>query len=311
MSRVAVIGTGRWGRRLIRVFGDLDVLALACNRGDEVGQACVRNAFPGVRVSSSADDAIDDPAIDTVVVATPIATHGTLVAAALAAGKHVFVEKPLATSAAEAWRLVEAADRADRRLFVGHTFLYDAGLERLHALVADDPVRHASLAWSKYGTFGEPLLWNLLPHEVSLTMWLIGQPESIEIVDHEAGPTELDRLRVRLGYSEPDPSAVIEIDRISADRTHRAEIATRSGASYVWRDGDLLGERPGRGQDQLVTAADEPLVREIDAFLRSVRTGEAARSDGRFGARVVEVVERIGQLLQPVNDAPLRAGVSE
>ena len=239
MSRVAVIGTGRWGRRLIRVFGDLDVLVLACNRGDEEGQAWVRNAYPGVGVSSSADDAIDDPSIDTVVVATPIATHGSLVAAALAAGKHVFVEKPLATSSAEAWRLVEAADRADRRLFVGHTFLYDAGLERLHALVADDPVRHAALAWSKYGTFGEPLLWNLLPHEVSLTMWLIGQPESIEIIDHESGPTELDRLRVRLGYKEPDPSAVIEIDRISADRTHRAEIATRSGATYVWRDGEI------------------------------------------------------------------------
>jgi predicted dehydrogenase len=311
MSRVAVIGTGRWGRRLIRVLGDLDVLVLACNRGDEEGQAWVRNAYPSVRVSSSADDAIEDPSIDTVVVATPIASHAALVATALAAGKHVFVEKPLATSSSEAWRLVEAADRADRRLFVGHTFLYDTGLERLHALVADDPVRQASLAWSKYGTFGEPLLWNLLPHEVSLTMWLIGQPESIEIVDREAGPTELDRLRVRLGYKEPDPSAVIEIDRIGANRTHMAEIVTRSGATYVWRDGDLLVERPGRGEELLVTAGEEPLVREIGAFLRSVRTGEEARSDGRFGARVVEVVERIGHLLQPVNGAPLRAGVPE
>jgi predicted dehydrogenase len=116
---------------------------------------------------------------------------------------------------------------------------------------------------------------------------------------------------VRLGYKEPDPSAVIEIDRIGANRTHMAEIVTRSGATYVWRDGDLLVERPGRGEERLVTAGEEPLVREINAFLRSVRTGEEARSDGRFGARVVEVVERIGQLLQPVNGAPLRAGVPE
>jgi len=146
---------------------------------------------------------------------------------------------------------------------------------------------------------------------VSTTMWLIGQPATIEIVDSEAGPTELDRLRVRFGYQEPDPSAVIEIDRISASRTHTVQIATGSGATYVWRDGDLLVERPGRGDERLVTAGEEPLVREVGSFLESVRTGEEARSDGRFGARVVDVVERIGQLLQPVNGPPLRAGVSE
>jgi predicted dehydrogenase len=311
MSRVAVIGTGRWGRRLIRVFGDLGELVLACNRGDADGQAFVRNAYPSVRVSSSADDAIEDPSIDCVVVATPIATHASLAVSALAAGKHVFVEKPLAMSGAEAWGVVEAADRADRRLFVGHTFLYDAGLGRLHELVADDPVRKASFGWSKYGTFDEPLLWNLLPHDVSLAMWLIGQPEAIEIVDQEAGPTELDRLRLRLRFDDPDPSAVIEINRISATRAHTAEISTRSGAAYAWRDGDLLAERPDGGEERLVAAGQEPLVREVEAFLKSVRTGEAARSDGRFGARVVEVVERIGRLLPPIENAPLRAGVQE
>lgn len=311
MSRVAVVGTGRWGRRLIRVFGDLGELVLACNRGDAEGQAWVRNAYPSVRVSSSAADAIEDPSIDCVVVATPIATHASLATTALAAGKHVFVEKPLAMSATDAWGVVEAADRADRRLFVGHTFLYDAGLEHLHELVADDPVRHASFGWSKYGTFGEPLLWNLLPHEVSLAMWLIGRPETIEIVEHEAGPTELDRLRLRLGYGEPDLSSVIDINRISASRTHTAEISTRSGAAYVWRDGDLLVEHPGGDEERLIAAGEEPLIREVEAFLESVRTGAAARTDGRFGARVVEVVERIGHLLPPIKSTPLRAGVPE
>jgi predicted dehydrogenase len=310
MSRVAVIGTGRWGRRLIRVLGDLGVLVLACNRGDDDGQAWVRNAYPSVRVSSTAADAIDDPSIDCVVVATPIATHAPLAIAALAAGKHVFVEKPLAMSSADAWRVVEAAQRADRRLFVGHTFLYDAGFERLHALVADDSVRQASFTWLKYGTFDEPLVWNLLPHEVSLAMWLIGQPEDVEIVEQTAGPTELDRLRLRIGFGDPDQSCLIEIDRVSASRTKSAEVGTRSGAAYTWRDGELLVERPG-GRNRLTDAAEEPLAREMRAFLASVATGNTPPSDGQFGARVVEFVERIGRLLVPFGNTQLRAGVSE
>lgn len=311
MTRVAVIGTGRWGRRLIRVLDDQGVLVLACNRGDAQGQAWVRNAHPGVRVSSSAADAIDDPSIDCVVVATPIATHASLAITALAAGKHVFVEKPLAMSSSDARRVVEAADRADRRLFVGHTFLYDAAFEQLHGLLADDPVRNATFAWSKYGTFDEPLVWNLLPHEVSLAMWLIGQPESIEIVEHEAGPTEVDRLRVRLGFADPDQSSLIDIDRISESRTKTARIATRSGAAYVWRDGELLVERPGRDVHRLPAEGQEALAREMRAFLASVETGEAPRSDGRFGAGVVEVVERIGRLLPRTENAQQKAGVTE
>jgi predicted dehydrogenase len=310
VSRVAVIGTGRWGRRLIRVLGDLGVLVLACNRGNVEGQAWVRNAYPSVRVSSSAADAIDDPSIDCVVIATSIPTHASLAVAALAAGKHVFVEKPLAMTSADAWRVVEAADRADRRLFVGHTFLYDSAFERLHGLLAHDPVRQGSFVWLKYGTFDEPLIWNLLPHEVSLTMWLIGQPDTIEIEEHEAGPTELDRLRLRLGFEDPDQSSLIEIDRISASRTKTAQIATRSGAAYLWRDGELV-EEPDRGDRAPTAVAEETLAREMRAFLASVATGDAPRSDGRFGARVVEVVERIGRLLPPVDTGQLRAGVSE
>jgi predicted dehydrogenase len=256
-------------------------------------------------------EAIDDPAIDTIVVATPIGTHAPLALEALAAGKHVFVEKPLAMSSSDAWRVVEAADRAGRVLFVGHTFLYDSALERLHGLLADDPALDAAFAWSKYGTFDEPLVWNLLPHEVSLTMWLVGQPATIEIDRHEAGPTELDRLRVRLGFEDPDVSSVIDIDRVSETRTKSARITTRSGERYTWRDGDLLVDRPDGSQDLLAAAGEEALAREMRAFLACVESGEQPRSDGSFGARVVEVVERIERLVPRAGSAHMEAAVSE
>ena len=299
---------------MIRVLSDLGVLALACNRGDADGQAWVRDSYPDVRVGSSAADAIEDPSIESVVVATPIASHAALAISALEAGKHVFVEKPLAMSSADAWHVVEAAERADRRLVVGHTFLYDAGFERLHALLADDPVQRASFAWLKYGTFDEPLVWNLLPHEISLTLWLVGRPERIDIVEREAGPTELDRLRLDLAFEGSDQAASIEIDRVHPTRTKTAHIATRSGAAYVWRDGELLAGQPDGTELRLVAATEESLVREMRAFLAAVATGTVPRSDGRFGARVVEMVERIGRLLPTIpviHAAGLGARVTE
>ena len=187
VNHVAVIGTGPWGRRLIRVIDDLGVLSMVCNRGNSEHQAWVRAEYPGARVGQSATEAFEDPSIEAVAIATPIRTHAQMALDALAAGKHCFVEKPLATTAADAWRVVEAADRADRRLAVGYVFLFDPGLDRLHEATADDPVVRAAFSWLKFGTFGEPLVWNLLPHELGLAIWFMGEPDTIEVVGRSSG----------------------------------------------------------------------------------------------------------------------------
>jgi UDP-2-acetamido-3-amino-2,3-dideoxy-glucuronate N-acetyltransferase len=297
VTTVAVIGTGNWGRRLIRVLADLGVLAMACNRGDPEGQAWVRASYPGIPISGSADGALSDAAIDCVAIATPIASHAALAIAALEAGKHVFVEKPLAMSMTDALRVIQAADRADRTLSVGHVFLFDPGIERLQALVADDPIEWAAFSWAKLGTFGEPLIWNLLPHEMSLAVALLGRPETIDVLDRASGQTELDRLRLGLNFTPPERACIIEIDRQSSTRKKTARVRTRAGVAYRWQDGDLSVQRVDGELVPLAITVEEPLVREMRAFIVSAQTGEPGRSDGRFGAQIVELIERVAILL--------------
>ena len=289
---------GTWGRQLIRVFDVLADVVLACNRGDAAAREWLRDAHPSIRIGSSGADAFDDPTIDAVVIATPVDTHAELSVAALRAGKHVFVEKPLATTGAEAWRVVESARAAGRTLFVGHTFLYDAAYEKLHEIVGGDPVEHLELSWLKYGTFREPLAWNLLSHEVALAMWLVAEAPSLRIRERASGQTRTDRLVVDLDFRASGPTGSIEIDRLHGDKVKTGLVRTRSGREYRWRDGDLDELPPGRPPERLVTHREETLPREATAFLDAIATGGTPRTDGPFGAAVVDVIEPLAASLE-------------
>lgn len=298
MTRIAIVGMGTWGRQLIRVFDGLADVVLCCNRGDPAGVEWLRRTYPAIRAGSSAEVAFADPSIDAVVIATPIPTHAPLAIAALAAGKHVFVEKPLATSGAEARLVVDAAEAARRVLFVGHTFLYDAAFEALHGLVQRDPVVTIELSWLKYGTFREPLAWNLLSHEVALATWLVGRAPVLRIVERRSGQTATDRLVVELDYGAGGPSGHIEIDRVHGEKVKTARIRTRSGEDYRWRDGSLERLRGGAAPEPLVQHVEETLAREAAAFLEAVSSGRPSRSDGPFAAAVVDVIEPVATALE-------------
>jgi predicted dehydrogenase len=298
MTRLAIIGMGTWGRQLIRVFNDLADVVLCCNRGDAAAHDWLRDAYPSIRAGSTAAEAIDDPSIEAVVIATSIPSHASLAIACLERGKHVFVEKPLATSAAEAERVVAAAEDVGRTLFVGHTFLFDAAFEALHEIANGQEVEHIELQWLKYGTFGEPLVWNLLPHEVALAIWLVGRPPSLSVVESRSGPTPVDRLLVDLDFSPGGPTGTIEIDRLHDEKVKTARVRLRSGEELRWRDGDLDRFRVDEMPERLISHSEESLVREAKAFLDAVATGRPSRSDGPFGATVVRVIEPIAASIE-------------
>ena len=298
MTRIAIVGMGTWGRQLIRVFNDVAEVVLSCNRGEPAAHDWLRRAYPSIRAGSSAAEAIEDPSIDAVVIATSIPSHGSLAIAALERGKHVFVEKPIATSRSDAQRVVEAAEAARRVLFVGHTFLFDAAFEALHEIAARDEIARIDLSWLKYGTFGEPLVWNLLPHEVALATWLVGAPPSLTVVEHRSGPTPIDRLRLELDFGADGPTGSIEIDRLHGQKIKTARLRMRSGREFGWTDGDLYRFGSGEQPERLIEHSEEALVREARAFLDAISTGRPSRSDGPFGAAVVAVIEPIAASLE-------------
>ena len=131
MIRVAVIGAGHWGPNLISNFHvhERSQVLWVVDRDDTRLEA-VRARFPGVETSGRVEPALDDPRVDAVIVATPTSTHFDVTRAALEAGKHVLVEKPLAHSVETAEALRELAERSRRVLMVGHIFVYNAAAQR-------------------------------------------------------------------------------------------------------------------------------------------------------------------------------------
>src|SRR5580704_5785299 len=134
--RVGVVGLGYWGPNLARNFAAIDGCKLAwlCDGCGQI-RAKLAGAFPGVRAGAKIDELLADPELDAIVLATPVPTHAELAVRVLEAGKHCFVEKPLATTVADAQRAVDAAEKAGRILMVGHLLEYHPAVTRLKELV--------------------------------------------------------------------------------------------------------------------------------------------------------------------------------
>ncbi|MBA3429990.1 MAG: Gfo/Idh/MocA family oxidoreductase [Chloroflexi bacterium] len=301
VTRVGVIGMGRWGRELIRVFARAAEVVVCSNRGDSASIRWLAEAHPGTRHTTDVEAVFANPEIQAVVIATPIATHPELAVAALQSGKHVFVEKPLATSVEGCDSVIDAADRARRQLFVGHTFLYDAGLEHLHDRTRTDPINEMELVWHKFGTFEEPLVWNLLTHEVAITLWLVGSPSGAHIEEARPSQTSLDRLRVTLTFPG-DRRISIEIDRTDKSREKTVMATTASGARYRWSQGVLDRLGADTAWRTVHVASTEALAREAQAFLASIVTGKRPLSDGSFGRLVTCVVAEVERRCAPGAD---------
>ena len=183
---VAVIGLGYWGPNLIRSLHELPQVAglWACDLRTDRLEALSRR-FPGTTVTTSYDAVLANPAIDAVLIATPISTHHKLAAAALKARKHVFVEKPLAASTEEVLSLMELAARADRVLMPGHTFLYSPPVIMIQSLIESGELGELYFISTSRVNLGlhQPdvsVAWDLGPHDFSiLRHWLKETPARV------------------------------------------------------------------------------------------------------------------------------------
>jgi predicted dehydrogenase len=186
--RVGVIGYGYWGPNLVRNFAEASgarVVAVSDLRPDRL--ATVRDRHPAVRLTTDLRDLLADPSVDAVAIATPVSTHHSLAMAALQAGKHVLVEKPLALTSAQAEELIEAADRLGLVLMVDHTFVYTGAVQKIKELVDSgglgrlyyyDSVR------ANLGLFQQDVsvLWDLAVHDLAIMDHLLGTPSMVSAV---------------------------------------------------------------------------------------------------------------------------------
>lgn len=181
MINVGIIGFGYWGPNLVRNFmmsDETSVAMVADVSKDRLAR--VGNLYPNVRTTTSAINLIDDPGVDAVVIATPVATHFELAMAALKAGKHVLVEKPIAATSEQARQLVDEAAKRHLTLLVDHTFVYTGAVRKMHELVRKEQfgkVRYYDSTRVNLGMFQNDVnvLWDLAVHDLSIMSYVLDE----------------------------------------------------------------------------------------------------------------------------------------
>lgn len=329
MIRVAVIGAGHWGPNLIRNFhsggGPSAVTHVVDARPARLEQLAPR--YPGVRLGTDADAALADPAVDAVVVATPTATHFALARRALEAGKHVLVEKPIATSSAEAAALGALAARQGRVLMCGHVFLFNPGVQKVKQLLAAGElgrVHYVSMVRTNLGPIRGDVdaAWDLASHDISIAdHWLGAGAVAVSAVGGaylNAGLADAvfatlrypDGVLVNLCASWLNPRKARDVtvvgDRrmLTFDDLNQLEpirvydkgvrdeqgvVDTFAGFRSSVREGDITIPRVAMG---------EPLKAECDHFLDCVATGRAPLTGAAMAGAVVRTLEALSRSLE-------------
>jgi len=316
--RVGVAGLGYWGPNLARNLAAIEGCELAwlC---DASAQARERQgaAFPGARIADDLDEMLADAELDAVVLATPVPTHADLAIRALQAGKHCFVEKPLALTAADAQRACEAAERSGKILMVGHLLEYHPAVARLKRLVEDGELGSLYYVYGNRVNLGklraeENALWSLGAHDVSVVLHLIGE-EPVECHAHGESYVRQGVQDVVFCYLR-FPSGQVAHLHLSWLDPHKERRITVVGSKRMATFDDMQIERKltvyDKGFDEDVSSYGEyitragesfspripnaePLRLECEHFVECVRTGATPRSDGRSGVRVVRVLEAL------------------
>ena len=326
MIRVAVIGCGYWGPQLIR---NLHVsprarVVLAVDLNEE-RLTHIRATYTDVRTSTGVDEALERE-VDAVVIATPAGAHYGLARAALRAGKHVLVEKPLATRSAEARELIRLAEGAGRVLMVGHTFMYHPTVRALAERVRDGELGRIYYVSSTRVNLGlhrkdVDVLWDLGAHDIAILRYLLGADPCVGAVYgagfHDPGVAEVayaelrypDGVLANLHVSWLDPVKIRRMTVVGSRKMavwddvephDKLRIHDKGVDRAPYYDDFGQWQVAYRYGDIHVPAIPwvEPLRAECEHFLDCIESGTPPLTGGQDGLAVVETLEACSAALR-------------
>jgi predicted dehydrogenase len=314
--RVGVIGAGYWGPNIIRnLYEAPGAEAVAVADLSQERLDAIHKRFPSLRVTADYRELLDDPTIDAICIVTPVKTHRKLAEEAFAAGKHVFVEKPLAQSVSDAEAIVRARDRAGKTLMVGHTFVYNPAVEHVKGILDAGGIGNVHYLDSQRVNLGlhqfdTNVLWDLGPHDVSIALyWLDEEPEWVQCSGACFVQANIeDVVFLMIGF----PSGAIAHAHLSwlAPSKLRTTTVIGSQKMVIYDDNQSVEKVKiyDQGVDKLEIdelrrsyragdihspriAMTEALQVEMRHFIECVRDGRKPRSDGEAGLMVVRVLE--------------------
>jgi predicted dehydrogenase len=317
--RVGVAGIGYWGSKHVRTMRSLDsVSKVVIIDPSEDRITKLRHTFPEVDAYPDLESAL--PHIDALVVATPPSTHAPLACAAMEAGKHVLVEKPFATSLADAHKMVDLAEERGVTLMVGHTFEYHSAVWALREMITRGDLGdlyYLDTSRLNLGLYQHDVnvLFDLAPHDISILNYVLGStPTSVECWGSRHAHRRLEDIAyLRVRYDEPHVEANVHVSWLDPCKVRRITVVGSSkmvvfddlepeerirvhnkGVSQPDESADLTMPPMSYRYGELVApylVVNEPLMVEDEHFVDCSLTGMRPLTDGRNGLAVVEVLE--------------------
>ena len=308
-KNIAVVGCGHWGKNLVRNFAELGALAAVCDPNDELAQTHAQEYNVG---KFSFTELLNDPAIEGVVLAVPAPLHASMAVDVMNAGKHVYVEKPLAMNRIEAEAMIASAKKNDVQLMVGHLLQYHPVFVAVRELVELGQLGSLSYIYSNRLSFGkvrseEDVIWSFAPHDISMILSLTGheptivRAESTCILQPDIADTAMVHLAFKSGLK-----AHISVSWLHPYKEQKL-VVVGNKAMAVFDDTKPWGEklalyrhvvRPSAGLLMLEKAEvefidvpqSEPLRNECQHFVDVVSEGGTPLTDGKEGLTVLNVL---------------------
>ena len=328
MIRMGVVGFGYWGPNLVRNFsipGQCNVVAVA-----DLDSAKLRRAgerFPGLATTSSVEDIWTDPSIDAVAIATPVASHFALAEAALRAGKHVFVEKPMTQTVEQAERLIDLAASKNRVLMVDHTFIYTPAVQRIRDLVQSGELGRIYYYDSlrvNLGLFQHDVnvIWDLAVHDLSILDYVLGTvPKTVSAVGVSHVPGAPENVAYLSLFMPDEVVAHVNVNWLAPVKVRQTLIGGSkrmivfddlqpSEKLKVYDRGIELGEKKPEALYQTLVgyrtgdmwapnlAVTEALHTEAVHFLACIDGREQPITGGEMGLRMVRTLELATQSMK-------------
>lgn len=325
--KVAIVGCGHWGRNLVRNFHALNALEAVCDASPLTAKALA--AQYGVQALSF-EDALNSPSIAAIVIAAPAELHFRFCHAALSAGKHVFVEKPLALDVREALQLCELAAVKGKQLMVGHLLQYHPAFLKLKDIVHEGRLGRLHYIYSNRLNLGkvrreENILWSFAPHDISMILSLVGEePDRVQATGASYLHSKIaDVTTTHLSFSS-GVNAHIFVSWLHPFKEQKLVVVGSDGMAVFddsqpweskllvyphrieWIDG---APRPSKAEAvPILVQAEEPLNLECAHFLECVSGNSKPRTDGHEGVAVLRVLSAAqASLDKPTPDGTLLA----
>jgi predicted dehydrogenase len=330
---IGVVGCGYWGPNLIRNFRALQDCRMKVICDQDLNRLKqLKSLYPEVQTETSFEKLLGDKSIDAVIVATPVRFHYKMAKAALEAGKHTFIEKPMASSSAECEELNELAAKNGLTLMIGHTFLYSSPVRKIKEIVSSGDIGQIQYISSRrlnLGLYQKDInvAWDLAPHDISIILYIMEQAPlsvncrgnchitpGIEDVTNMAlsfpnnqlatvQNSWLDPRKVRemtivgtrrmIVYDDVEPLEKIKIYDARVDRPPHYN--TFAEFTYSYHYGDIYVP---------YVKQEEPLKVECQHFLDCINTGASPISNGQRGLELVRILEASSKSLK-ANGAPV------